>query len=609
MLRVPLLGLVLAIALIVAGCIQAPGDLEPEESQTARGTHRVGGLGEEVLATAVFPGTYNMTGPYSRVLNEGPLGIKPAQRVVVPSPIDGVDILMGLHLPATDEPVPVLLFASPYFGFLGSTNEVTDVIGAFGSLVTNFVPHGYAVVGLAIRGTGGSGGCNDLMGPLETGDLDAAVTWLGTQSWSNGNVAMIGVSYDGSTPWGVASTGNKHLKTIIPISGVPNLYELMYRNGTAELRGPVLLNLLYYGGNIAAGTATPVQMAERAICPTALEGVAWSAFTGATGMKDRNGWWDERNRKPGVAERYTGSVFSVQGLQDWNVDPSQVIPWVDQLESQGIRTKQLLGQWGHAWPDGIGLEGANAKNFRADFKEILLRWLDQELKGIEQDTGPPVQVRDNLGRWRNEAFYPPRDADWTTLHLTGGELAFSPGSRESIRLMPTGSGAVDVSQVQLPLDGEEMGLWVDFRYGPVAEDMLVVGTPRVHLAVTPDGPGGYIAAYLYESTRADGLNRIGWTSLNLGYADGTDEYTPVIPGTTIQAKLQMEAMDAVVRAGNELVLRVWVFTDVDRIPALPPTPVTLELGASIPSVLKLSTIERDEDVYFTVPTPESPTVE
>ena len=50
-------------------------------------------------------------------------------------------------------------------------------------------------------------------------------------------------------------------------------------------------------------------------------------------------------------------AVSVQGLADWNVDPSQVIPWVDHLESLGIKTKQLFGQWVHTYPDSIGKGG------------------------------------------------------------------------------------------------------------------------------------------------------------------------------------------------------------------------------------------------------------
>ena len=65
--------------------------------------------------------------------------------------------------------------------------------------------------------------------------IDAAVTWLGTQSWSNGKVGIIGKSYDGSTPWQAATFGNPHLATIVPMSGLIGVHELMWRNGSMEL--------------------------------------------------------------------------------------------------------------------------------------------------------------------------------------------------------------------------------------------------------------------------------------------------------------------------------------------------------------------------------------
>ncbi|HWL65024.1 MAG TPA: CocE/NonD family hydrolase, partial [Actinomycetota bacterium] len=52
-------------------------------------------------------------------------------------------------------------------------------------LTENFIPHGYAVAFLAIRGTADSGGCMNLMGSGERADIDQAITWLGDQGWSN----------------------------------------------------------------------------------------------------------------------------------------------------------------------------------------------------------------------------------------------------------------------------------------------------------------------------------------------------------------------------------------------------------------------------------------
>ena len=81
----------------------------------------------------------------------------------------------------------------------------------------------------------------DLMGNAEQLGNDAAVRWLGEQAWSNGAVALIGKSYDGSTPWQAAMFGAEHdyLKTIVPISGLIGVKELMWKNGSSEARAPL----------------------------------------------------------------------------------------------------------------------------------------------------------------------------------------------------------------------------------------------------------------------------------------------------------------------------------------------------------------------------------
>jgi predicted acyl esterase len=619
MTRLPVALAALLTLTVLAGC--ATGDA-PDDSPDA-GTLAPNVGGSDKVVTSVFPGQYNFTGPYSRVLTPGTLAIKDPVRVEIDSPLGG-SIEFGLFLPDTAEKVPILLFSTPYLDAEDSVarqqaqaqgqNPPPTVVApsaAVRSLIENFVPHGYAVVTHSVRGTGGSDGCNDLMGPGELADIDTALTWLGTQEWSSGAIAMTGVSYDGSTPWTAAATGNPYVKTILPISGVPDLYGLMYRNGSSESRGPFLLNALYVQGGIDSGE--PAQAPGR-LCPEAAEGLALSGVAGVLG-EDPTGYWQARNRKPMVEANYKGSVFSIQGLQDWNVDPSQVVPWVDELESKGIRTRQLLGQWGHAWPDGLGEDGANVDCsdtnglpgacVRADWKEIMLRWLDQELKGLDVDTGAAVQVRDNLGRWRNEEHFPPRDTTWTRLNLNHGLLTDDAGPAQSFILYPAGAAgnpfpgipefpsAADVSVKQA----------ADFALPPATEDMLVVGLPKVHITVTPQGPGGYMGATLVD-VDPDGVERfIGWTSMNLAFADGTTTRKEVVPGEPLEVKMEIQPMDAVIQKDHQLVLRLWVLADRDRLPTLPPSTVALETGEDGMSVLLLPTVVRGPEVYFTPPMP------
>ena len=174
---------------------------------------------------------FNTTGSYSYTLVKGEYNITGPNSIFVdvdlPTDEGGCvisndcEIHMGLWLP--DVPngtkIPVIADIGPYYDD-GDVDALTPAnrLGKF--LIENFVPYGYAVAQVSVFGTGESNHCMDFMGTSEQLGIDYAVTWLGSQEWSNGNVGIIGKSYDGSTPWQAAMFGNPYLKTIIPISGL-----------------------------------------------------------------------------------------------------------------------------------------------------------------------------------------------------------------------------------------------------------------------------------------------------------------------------------------------------------------------------------------------------
>ena len=87
----------------------------------------------------------------------------------------------------------------------------------------------------------------DLMGNAEQFGKRCSGSMVREQEWSNGAVALIGKSYDGSTPWQAAMFGSEHdySKTIVPISGLIGVKELMWENGSAEARAPIMHNGVY----------------------------------------------------------------------------------------------------------------------------------------------------------------------------------------------------------------------------------------------------------------------------------------------------------------------------------------------------------------------------
>lgn len=562
---------------------------------------------------SVFPGSYRFDGSYSYTLASGIHASRPVELVEIPSRVADTTpngrISMGVWRPDVPEgtKVPVIVTAGPSFDALWDTpvDKPSTRLGAF--LLENFVPHGYAVVQLAVRGTGNHGGCMDYMGIAEQADLSTAIDWLGTQSWSNGNVGMIGRAYDGTTPWEVAAQGNRYLKTIVPNSGISDLYDLLYRNGTSETRAPGVLHAVYYAFGFVSPGRSAENIAANLLCPEVVRGLASATFSTVVGGRGpaANDFFRVRDFERLARQRWPGSVFLVQGFQNWDIEPHTGAPLADELEREGHRVKQLWGQWSYAFPDRArdhASTACGAAATRWDWAEILLHWFDRELKDLSMvETGPGAQVMDSVTcRWRNEDHFPPRDASWAMYHLSAGNgLVVDRPSTGSVNLLPNPekqAGCVPPPALTVCHSAE-------FVSEPFAQEVIVSGLPRVHVTVTPHSPTGSLAAFLYllnETNRGNPL-LIGQTQMNLLNAGGGEEPEPFVPGQDLLMKMQLEPMDAVIPAGARVMLRVWQAPYEDHFPG-PPAPVTLKFG-TVKSVVELPLVERKPDAFFTPPRP------
>jgi predicted acyl esterase len=536
---------------------------------------------------------------YSAMLEPGPYAIQlPGESVFLEAEIplgNGLPtqtVHLGLFLPDVPEgqKVPVIADAGPYFGELLFDPHATQPahrLGAF--LIENFVPHGYAVAQVSVLGTGDSGGCMDLMGLAEQAGVQAAVEWLGTQEWSNGNVALTGRSYDGSTPWEGAIAGSEHLKTVVPISGLYGQHDLMWRNGSAESRGPGLLWGIYYTftytGNEQADPARQgQQIAENAICPDTQTGGAQGVAAYLTGdqvVPQVNDYWADRSFREEVLANYDGSVYFIHGMQDWNVDPHMAFPFYQELEAKGLDMKGLFGQWGHMYPDRPDEHNGLAtypQSVRWDWAQDLLEWFDHYLKGTGAQPELHVEMQDDQGAWRIEQTWPPADMQWTPWRFTQ-ELTWDRGDRLISPLndmQVTEDGAVYVSQ-------------------PLEETMRIAGLAQLHIQVTPSGSGGQIYAELRDATDD---RRLGHAIMDLRYRDGGSQFMPVVPGETVTAKMEFFPLDTVVPAGHVIELHL-ASTGQDYLPASTSAPVLVEDTQQ--TVLRLPTIHRDAAAFFAPP--------
>ena len=456
--------------------------------------------------------------------------------------------------------VPVIAEFGPYFDEAsvetGGIEEPGTWLGTM--MIEQIIPHGFAFAQVSVMGTGRSNHCMDLMGTAEQLGVDAAVTWLGTQEWSNGNVGMIGKSYDGSTPWQAAMFGNEHLTTIVPISGLIGVMELMWRNGSSEARAPIMHNGVYGSYGLDGDLEDTGNMCPDYIAGPATGGAAWAWGSEAAGE-----YWAERYFLDRVIDNYNGSVYLIQGMHDWNVDPHMAVPTINRLYDADIEAKGLFGQWDHDYPDrpqimfdrsGVGRGGeAFPEMVRMDWMQDLLEWFTYYLK----DEGPQpwlgVEIQSNQGEWRFEDRYPMSETNEVIWEL-GSEDLMSSGEGNTIR-PDASSGPV-------------------YQTPPLEEDLYFGGLPRLHVNVNTATMGGQIYALMEDCFEGTCIH-IGHAIMDLRYHAGGSQvqtWTPVFEEIT--AVMEFFPMDVEVEAGHSIKLTLRS-TGEDYLPSAASTLVTV----------------------------------
>jgi uncharacterized protein len=99
-----------------------------------------------------------------------------------------------------------------------------------------WAPLGYAVVHVDLRGCFKSQGERKVFSRAEINDYGQIITWAGTQPWSNGKVALHGVSYLAICQWHAAANNpSPHLAAIVPWEGASDSYrDVMFHGGVPE---------------------------------------------------------------------------------------------------------------------------------------------------------------------------------------------------------------------------------------------------------------------------------------------------------------------------------------------------------------------------------------
>jgi X-Pro dipeptidyl-peptidase len=442
-----------------------------------------------------------------------------------------------------------------------------------GRLDDYWVPRGYAVVLGESIGTGFSDGCATVGGRKETRATKAVIDWLNGRAtaydgngdpveadWTTGDVGMTGVSYNGTLPNQVATTGVEGLRTIVPVSAISSWYDYYRANGLVRAPHSNLSGVganLYLGEDVDVLAAYVTGPSRAAKCrhPVARMVARQDRVTG-----DYNRFWAARNYLP-RAKRVEASVFLVHGLEDFNVMPRAFAAWWEKLADAGVERKIWLHQGGHGGP-------RNASDYRDTLNRWMAHWLHGVPNGVAEEPRAAVQRAD--GSYEQYADWPAPDSQPAKLHL-GATRAAKPGTL-GVRPQPRGprqsftdrGRVLNTDADLLPAPDTAHPNRLAYLSAPLKRPVHLSGTPEVSLRASVDNRyAANLTAVIVDygpagSRRGPVMVTRGWTDVQ--NRERLARSTPIQQGQDYTFSWELEPDDYVFPGGHRIGLVV-VSTD------------------------------------------------
>lgn len=454
---------------------------------------------------------------------------------------DGVRIAVDAYLPhgeTAPKTFPTIVVATPYYRRFRTEGEGVENSPMAFRYRDAFVPRGYAVLVMDVRGTGASFGSRDsFRSPKEREDFAEIAEWITHQPWSNGSVGATGISYPGAASVFLAGTGHPAVKAIAPLFVINEIYgDQLYPGGMLSKiwvedyndcivaldhnRTEELGKYAYFQDTRLLGPA-PVD----ADPDGQLLAQAMREHRQSFNLKDAAGEYFYRGE--GLAHdpaltlevcspyhyydkvRPDVAIYSVSGWYDGSGYSNATISRFLTLNPE--RHHLLLGPWDHgARTNGSPWRSAQVPEFNL-FGEII-RFFDHYLMGLP--TGLDRESRAHYfsvhrEAWRETNAWPPVPRDHKLYLSRDGLVATLPATVEPHDYhvdftVTTGRqtrwerlGLNDVAQYYGDWHGRDEGM-LTFDTEPFAADMELTGHAIAHLTVASSETDAAVFIYLSE---------------------------------------------------------------------------------------------------------------
>ena len=492
--------------------------------------------------------------------------------------------------------VPVVFEVSPYYG--GSVDVVNwNVDHEIGqppttrpvtapvffdtspiisnSHVSTWVPRGFAVVHAEGTGTGLSEGCPTTGDPFETLGPKAVVDWLNGRAkgftsptstdqvfadWTTGKVGMIGTSYNGTLPIGVATTGVEGLEAIVPISAISSWYDYYRANGAVRAPGG------FQGEDADVLAEYTYTRPDQQICRPVIADLAANQDR-VTG--DYSPFWDARNYMNDI-ENVRAASLVAHGNNDWNVMTKHAAVYYDALRKRRVPHMLYWHQGGH---------GGSPPLVRTN------RWFSRYLwgheNGVENDPRAWV-VREGQSSQNPTPYpeWPDPDASKANLRFEAGAPGIGTLTVQRVdRVQETLVDDATISPTTL-LNSASSPNRLVFKTPPLVAPVRISGTPEVRLWMSFSKPKANLTAYLISYPETGN-----GTVISRGWIDPENRTDPartqaIEVGKEYRFDFDMQPKDSVVAAGRRLGVMI-ISSDRDyTVRPAPGTELTMDLAKS-----------------------------
>ena len=466
---------------------------------------------------------------------------------------DGVRLAATLYVPDGEGPWPAILEALPY--------RKDDLTSSYRTEYVRLSEAGYVVCRADVRGTGTSEGvAEDEYPEIERRDMNEVIVWLASQDWCTGNVGMYGTSYSGFNAIQVAMTRPPALKAIIPIFATDDRY--------AD-------DVHFFGGALKA-----LDLVDYPTYMTGLNALPPVPSLYGQGWRDV---WERRvqENEPWVIrwleEQTFGPYWQRGSLRpDYGAIQAAtmiVAGWADGYTNNSLRTmaeltcskRLILGPWAHASTE-TSLPGPNV-----DLLPEMLRWWDRWLKGIDngvdrepailvfarRSTKPQPDLAEVRGEWRYEPGWPLDRGRELSMPLENAVAASRPAPdglevRGDVGWTAWISCAGNLPYGQ-PQDQRPDEAWsVVYDWPPLAEELEILGHPRVGVTITSSAPVAFLSAKLCD-VFPDGTSALVTRGLlNLAHRESRQEPSPLEPGAPYRVEVELEVTSWAFEPGHRI---------------------------------------------------------